>query len=142
MKREYSPLVLLLFPLGLAAATGCADHPMVPMVHPAPAVLSPEARAQLAPVFDVQAAAKFFQTMSQEDANRRLEDMGVVLGQPPAETRDVVVPVSSTNPATQALLNQMWAPARRQPLNADSSATAGLRYPGSARFEAAGRARP
>jgi hypothetical protein len=100
---------------------------MIARTRPAPAVLSPEVRAQIAPVFDLPAAEQFFHTMSQADADRVLMDMGVVVGQPPAETRDVSVPVSSTDPAMQAVIERMWAPSRRM---SREGKTPALQYPG------------
>lgn len=120
-------VLLLVLLLGLDAGGGCVDQPMIVKTRPAPAVLSPEVQAQLAPVFDVQAAELFFHSMPQADADRVLRDMGVVVGQPPAETRRVVVPVSSTDPAVQAVLERMWAPSRR---SADKTRV--LQYPGPA----------
>jgi len=131
MRRQLRSRVLLLaMSLGLVAGGGCVEQATAPRPYPVPAVLSPEARAQLAPTFDVQAAEGFFQRMSQEDADRILQDMGVVLGTPPAETREVTVPISSSDPAVQALLDQMWAPSRTTVPN-DSAG--GSRYLGQDR---------
>lgn len=127
------------FPLVLSltvAGGGCVDQPTTP-AHPAPAVLSPETREQLAPVFDVQAAARYFHTMPQADAERVLEDMGVVVSTPPAETRRIVVPVTSTDSTVQAVLDQMWAPSRN-----GGSDTNGLKYPGITASADSKRKRP
>lgn len=121
-----SGVLLLLLALGLTAGGGCADQPLIARTHPAPAVLTPEVRAQLAPVFDLPATEEFFHSMSQADADRVLMDMGVVVGQPPVETRNVSVPVSSTDPAMQAVIERMWAPSRRM---SREGKTPALQYP-------------
>jgi hypothetical protein len=133
-----SGVLLLLLAFGFAAGGGCVDQPMIAKTRPAPAVLSPDVRAQLARAFDVRAAERFFQTMSQADANRVLIDMGVVVGQPPAETRHVTVPVSSTDPAVQAAVDAMWAPSRRI---TSAGETPVLQYPAPAAADS-GRRRP
>ena len=96
---------------GLAACGDVTSPAAAPA--PAPAVLTAQTRAQLAPVLDLNAAEQFFRTMSQRDADRVLTDMGFVVDHPPAETRRVLVPVRSTNPAIQRLLDQMLAPYRK-----------------------------
>ena len=136
--QQCSRVLLLLLAFGLTAGGGCVDQPMIARTRPAPAVLSPDVRAQLARVFDVRAAERFFQTMSQADADRVLTDMGVVVGPPPAETRSVAVPVSSTDPAVQAAVHAMWAPSRRI---TSAGETQVLQYPGPVAADS-GRRRP
>jgi hypothetical protein len=98
-------ILCVLAPLG-----GCSDVPTLDSPRPVPAVLTPEARAGVAPALDLDAAAAFFRTMPPKDADRLLSDMGFPAGEPPAETRRVVVPVSSSDPAVQARVDRMMRP--------------------------------
>jgi hypothetical protein len=109
----------------------CGDQPALSRQSPTPAgaTLSPTIRQQLTTVFDTRAAEQFFQTMSQADADRVLADMGFYAGQTPAETEHVSVPMRSTDAATQAVLDRMWAPYWRQ-LPAGAAHAAALPYPG------------
>jgi hypothetical protein len=124
-----------LMPL-MCAAAACGDQPALtsPSPQPTPAALSPAMRQQLTPLFDLRAAEQFFQTMSQADADRVLADMGFHAGQPPAETKHVTIPIRSTDPARQDLLDRMWprtgSNSRPVPCTTQRSRTQGVQsYP-------------
>lgn len=126
--------------LVVVALGGCAEQPALGNAHPAPAVLTPAVMAQLAPVFDVRAADEFFRSMPQEDADRVLADMGVVVGEPPAETLRVMVPVTSHDPVVQEVLDRMWAPSIKNVRSGSSDPA--LAFPGRAVPPDAGRGQP
>jgi hypothetical protein len=131
MRRTFLTLTRRLVPLMCAAAAACGDQPALtsPSPQPTPAALSPAMRQQLTPLFDLRAAEQFFQTMSQADADRVLAGMGFYAGQPPAETEHVTIPIRSTDPARQDLLDRMWAPYWKQ-LAAGAVHDTTLPYPG------------
>ncbi|HEX9939443.1 MAG TPA: hypothetical protein VGB15_20035 [Longimicrobium sp.] len=107
--RTASILVLVIAG-GLSA---CGEHPALSRSAPVPqppAHLAPTLRAQLSPFVDVSAAQRFFQTMSQADADRLLAGMGFPQKNVPGETRDVLIPIRSSDPRTQATLDRMWLP--------------------------------
>lgn len=64
--------------------------------------------------------------------------MGFYAGQPPVETEHVTIPIRSTNPAIQDVLNRMWAPYWKQlPGSAVRDPT--LPYPGRPAAPVAGQ---
>jgi len=73
--------------------------------------LSSEVRQRLEGRFDVSALEELLGTMTAEEQQALLHDLGAS-GRAPAggETRDVSVMMRSTDPARQALLDRMWAP--------------------------------
>jgi len=78
---------------------------------PRPTCLSSEIRDRLGVRFDVAALEELLGTMPASEQQDLLNSLGAS-GTAPAggETRDVSVPVRSTDPVRQALLDRVWAP--------------------------------
>lgn len=128
LSRATCRRLILLLSTGVAA---CGEQPALtpPPPRPAAADLSPAIQQQLTQALDLRAAYQFFHSMSQADADHVLADMGFYAGQAPTETEHVRIPIQSTNPTIQDVLNRMWAPYWKQlPRSALHDAT--LPYPG------------
>ena len=116
----------------LFATMSCGDQPALSRLKPepqAPARLTPEIQAQLAPYFDVSAAQEYFRTMPQAQADSILIGMGFRTGGPPENTEGVQIPIRSSNAETQRSLDRMWAP-YWQLLPTDVTQSSNLPYPG------------
>lgn len=68
-----------------------------------------EIRERLQKRFGVDALEELLGTMPVAEREEILRQLGVS-GEPEAETGSVVVPMRSTDPARQALLDRIWAP--------------------------------
>jgi hypothetical protein len=101
--------------IAATALSGCDTTPAVIMTHdgassrPSPVSLSPDVRGRLQKRFDVDALEELLGTMSVAERAEVLSQLGGS-GNREAETTDVVVPMRSTDPVRQALLDRVWAP--------------------------------
>ena len=100
-----------------------------PARDPRPVPLSVEARTYLRQRFDIDAVEELLATMHSAEQNEflaQLETPGFV---EPGETTEVAIPIRSSDPARQALLDRIWAPFWEH-LPAEALDQPGHPYPG------------
>lgn len=107
MKRRLLTLILV-----TSVLPGC-DAIMTqnsPPGHPRAVSLAPEVRRNLQRRFDVDALEEYLGMLAPAEQNEFLSQLGPPRGAREPETRDVSMPMRSTDPARQAVLERVWAP--------------------------------
>lgn len=100
----------------LAALCGCDGTRAVLMTRNSPSEgprtvsIPSEVRKNLEDRFDVDALEELLALMSPAEREPFLVQLGLSESSPPSETTDVTLPLKSTDPVRQAILDRMWAP--------------------------------
>lgn len=79
-----------------------------PLHRPVSSLLTPEARRELGKQIDVDALDELLASMEPGERRETLAGMGVI--QTGEETRDVSIPMYSSDPERQKLIERVWAP--------------------------------